>query len=92
MPLTVPAAELAARLGVSVHHLVDGEADAEGITDLDGVYSAWFDETGSAAVLWRPDFYVFGTADTITGVPALLKELALAFEPSGAPAAVGQVG
>jgi 3-(3-hydroxy-phenyl)propionate hydroxylase/flavoprotein hydroxylase len=84
VPLTASTADLAARLGVSVHYLADGGDGKGGIADLDGVYGAWFDENGSAAVLWRPDFYVFGAAESIADVPALLKELASAIEPSAA--------
>lgn len=84
------ATELAAELGVIVHHLTDRRLTTEGITDVDGVYGRWFDAHGSAAVLWRPDFYILGTADAISDVPALLTTLATAVEPVQAPAIVGE--
>ncbi|MFD2419715.1 bifunctional 3-(3-hydroxy-phenyl)propionate/3-hydroxycinnamic acid hydroxylase [Amycolatopsis pigmentata] len=47
----------------------------DGYTDLDGRLTAWLDETGSEAVLVRPDFYVFGRASTAADTPALLADL-----------------
>lgn len=88
--LDASATAEAARLGVCVHHLTDRRLTTEGVTDVGGVYGRWFDETGRAAVLWRPDFYILGTADTLSGVPALLKTLANAVEPVQAPATVGE--
>lgn len=86
--LDAPTTETAAGLGVSVHHLTDRRLTTQGITDTDGVYGRWFDETGRGAVLWRPDFYVLGTASTPSDVPALLKTLASAIEPTQTPATV----
>ncbi|GAA3776449.1 bifunctional 3-(3-hydroxy-phenyl)propionate/3-hydroxycinnamic acid hydroxylase [Streptomyces phyllanthi] len=83
--LDAPSTEFAAGLGVAVHHLTD-RPTTEGFTDTDGVYGRWFDETGRAAVLWRPDFYVLGTAGVLPDVPALLKTLASAIEPAHTPA------
>lgn len=82
--------EAAARLGVAVHHLTDRRLTTEGITDVGGVYGRWFDETGRAAVLWRPDFYILGTTGVISDVPALLTTLASAVEPVQAPAIAGE--
>ena len=45
------------------------------IRDLDGTYAKWFAEAGVAVVLQRPDFYVFGTATTVDGSAALVKQL-----------------
>ncbi|WP_327729908.1 bifunctional 3-(3-hydroxy-phenyl)propionate/3-hydroxycinnamic acid hydroxylase [Streptomyces sp. NBC_00487] len=84
------AIEPAAGLGVAVHHLTDRRLTTEGITDVGGVYGRWFDETGSAAVLWRPDFYILGTVDSLSDVPALLNTLATAVQPVQAPAIVGE--
>ncbi|BBC38318.1 FAD binding domain protein [Streptomyces graminofaciens] len=83
-------AELAARLGVAVHHLTDRRLTTEGFTDVGGVYGRWFDEHDRAAVLWRPDFYILGTTDALSGVPALLSTLAKAVGPVQAPATVGE--
>ncbi|UUU20332.1 bifunctional 3-(3-hydroxy-phenyl)propionate/3-hydroxycinnamic acid hydroxylase [Streptomyces sp. DSM 40750] len=88
--LDTSAAELAARLGVGVHHLTDRRLTTEGFTDVGGVYGRWFDATGTTAVLWRPDFYILGTVASLTDVPALLKTLATAVEPMQAPAIVGE--
>ncbi|GAA4029218.1 FAD-dependent monooxygenase [Streptomyces plumbiresistens] len=82
--------EPADRLGVAVHHLTDRRLTTEGITDVGGVYGRWFDETGSAAVLWRPDFYILGTVGVLSDVPALLTTLASAVEPVQAPATAGE--
>jgi 3-(3-hydroxy-phenyl)propionate hydroxylase/flavoprotein hydroxylase len=83
-------AELAARLGVGVHHLTDRRLTSEGITGVGGVYGRWFGETDRAAVLWRPGFSILGTVDTLSDVPALVKTLARAVEPVQAPAIVGE--
>ncbi|MFI7502894.1 bifunctional 3-(3-hydroxy-phenyl)propionate/3-hydroxycinnamic acid hydroxylase [Streptomyces sp. NPDC049687] len=88
--LDTSATGLAAGLGVTVHHLTDRRLTTEGITDVGGVYGRWFDETGRAAVLWRPDFYILGTAGALSDVPALLKTLAEAVGPVQAPAVVGE--
>ncbi|MEO6025994.1 MAG: bifunctional 3-(3-hydroxy-phenyl)propionate/3-hydroxycinnamic acid hydroxylase [Candidatus Binatia bacterium] len=45
------------------------------IRDLDGAYAQWFTEHGVAVVLQRPDFYIFGTATTVTEVEALVAAL-----------------
>jgi 2-polyprenyl-6-methoxyphenol hydroxylase-like FAD-dependent oxidoreductase len=56
--------------GISAHVAPDGP-----VRDVDGVYSNWFDHTGVAVVLQRPDFYVFGTATTVGGGNQLIVEL-----------------
>ena len=58
---------LAAKLGASVINFCDRDT-----IDLDGSYQGWFDRLKTVAVLVRPDFYVFGTAD-VDGVEALLR-------------------
>ncbi|MDX2695188.1 bifunctional 3-(3-hydroxy-phenyl)propionate/3-hydroxycinnamic acid hydroxylase [Streptomyces ipomoeae] len=88
--LDAPAMAEAARLGVGVHHLTDRRLTTEGFTDVGGVYGRWFDEHDRAAVLWRPDFYILGTVESLADVPALLKTLATAVEPVQAPATVGE--
>jgi 2-polyprenyl-6-methoxyphenol hydroxylase-like FAD-dependent oxidoreductase len=88
--LDASATELAGTLGVAVHHLTDRRLTSDGITDTGGVYGRWFDETGRAAVLWRPDFYILGTAGVLSDVPALLNTLSSAAEPAPAPALVGE--
>jgi 2-polyprenyl-6-methoxyphenol hydroxylase-like FAD-dependent oxidoreductase len=88
--LEASATQRAAGLGVAVHHLTDRRLTTDGITDVGGVYGRWFDESGRAAVLCRPDFYILGTVDSLSDVPALLKTLAMAVEPVQAPAIVGE--
>ncbi|MBN9619546.1 MAG: bifunctional 3-(3-hydroxy-phenyl)propionate/3-hydroxycinnamic acid hydroxylase [Actinobacteria bacterium] len=45
------------------------------VVDIDAVYSRWFKDLGTAAVLVRPDFYVYGTADTPEELNDLLAGL-----------------
>jgi 2-polyprenyl-6-methoxyphenol hydroxylase-like FAD-dependent oxidoreductase len=61
-------AEHLARLGVVV-------IDLEKLEDLDGRLTAWFDAHDIAAVLVRPDAYVFGAAQSHADVPALVDDL-----------------
>ncbi|MFI1358698.1 bifunctional 3-(3-hydroxy-phenyl)propionate/3-hydroxycinnamic acid hydroxylase [Streptomyces sp. NPDC020898] len=88
--LDASTTEEAARLGVAVHRLTDRRLSTEGVTDVGGVYGRWFDETGRAAVLWRPDFYILGTTGVLSDIPALLTTLATAVEPVQAPATAGE--
>jgi 2-polyprenyl-6-methoxyphenol hydroxylase-like FAD-dependent oxidoreductase len=53
---------------------LDADA-AAGITDLDGRLTAWLRQHDAHAVLTRPDFYVFGSAASIEGLPALVDDL-----------------
>jgi 2-polyprenyl-6-methoxyphenol hydroxylase-like FAD-dependent oxidoreductase len=56
--------------GVAVH-----VGAAAPVRDVDGVYARWFTEHGVQVVLQRPDFYVFGTSDSLDGAPALVAAL-----------------
>jgi 3-(3-hydroxy-phenyl)propionate hydroxylase len=47
----------------------------DGLEDLDGRLTAWLDEHRVAAVLIRPDAYVFGAAQALEDVPALVDDL-----------------
>ena len=47
-----------------------------GVADVDGALTAWLRGHGVTAALSRPDGYVFGTAESLAGIPALLDELA----------------
>lgn len=61
---------------VTVRHLVTTAAEPDDIVDIGDVYGPWFDRLHCAAVLWRPDFYIYGTAATTKDIPALLASLA----------------
>jgi 2-polyprenyl-6-methoxyphenol hydroxylase-like FAD-dependent oxidoreductase len=45
------------------------------IHDVDGRLTAWLDEHELAAVVVRPDAYVFGAAEALEDVPTLIDEL-----------------
>ena len=45
------------------------------LEDLDGRLTAWLDEHRVAAVLVRPDAYVFGAVQALDDVPALVDDL-----------------
>jgi len=47
----------------------------EDVVDVDGTYGRWLEQLGAAAVLVRPDFYVFGAVERIEEVDALILEL-----------------
>jgi 2-polyprenyl-6-methoxyphenol hydroxylase-like FAD-dependent oxidoreductase/catechol 2,3-dioxygenase-like lactoylglutathione lyase family enzyme len=55
-------------LGVRLVALAD-------LHDIDGRLSAWLDEHDVAAVLIRPDAYVFGAVRTAAEIPALVDDL-----------------
>lgn len=49
-----------------------GSATVGDAVDVDGTYDRWLGDLGCAAVLTRPDFYVFDTATTPASVSGLL--------------------
>jgi 2-polyprenyl-6-methoxyphenol hydroxylase-like FAD-dependent oxidoreductase len=61
------------RLGTVFAHIAPEGGDA---VDVDGAYAAYFDERGIEAVIMRPDFYVYGAAAALAGLPALADDLA----------------
>jgi 3-(3-hydroxy-phenyl)propionate hydroxylase len=61
--------------GRIVRVVADPAADGE-IADLTGALTAWFTAAGAAAVLVRPDGYVFGTAPSLDGTDQLIADLA----------------
>ncbi len=75
------AAALAVHTGITVTTV--GGQDAE-LVDCDGTYADWFNATQCAAVLWRPDFYIFGTAEVPEQASDLVRQLAGAVLPSPA--------
>ncbi|MEW2619234.1 bifunctional 3-(3-hydroxy-phenyl)propionate/3-hydroxycinnamic acid hydroxylase [Streptomyces sp. NPDC048106] len=65
-------------LPVRVVSVVPGDNAVTGedtVADVDGRYLPYLDEAGAWAVLVRPDFYVFGQADTPDACTALLADL-----------------
>ncbi len=48
------------------------EARMDVVVDATGAYTAWMVEIAAVAVLIRPDFAVYGTADTAQDIPRLL--------------------
>ncbi len=63
-------------IGTHVLHLAQGEmAGDDTFVDLEGRYSGWFEQNGCEAVLMRPDFYIFGTTNSMEEVPALVADL-----------------
>jgi hypothetical protein len=66
------------------------QADApRGVRDLDGRLTAWLREHEMHAVLVRPDFYVFGSAETAEDLPALLDDLRSQLHITSTPTSSG---
>ena len=57
-------------------HVSRGASGETSFWDIDAQFDAWYQRTGRRAFLERPDHYVFGTAENIEDVPALIDELA----------------
>lgn len=58
-------------LGGVIQHF--GESAA--LADIDGTYERWFDARGAEVAVFRPDFYVFGTAPSIADSGSLVADL-----------------
>ena len=57
-------------------HVATLDPDGDGrLDDEDGRLTGWLDDHGAAAVLYRPDQYVFGSVDQHSEVAALLEQL-----------------
>jgi 2-polyprenyl-6-methoxyphenol hydroxylase-like FAD-dependent oxidoreductase len=56
--------------GMSTHVGANGP-----IIDVDGTYERWFTSKNARVALFRPDFYVFGTAEATSGAGGLVSEL-----------------
>jgi 3-(3-hydroxy-phenyl)propionate hydroxylase len=76
------------RLGIATIVLAPEPAPGH-VVDIQGAYAAWMHELGSCAVLIRPDFYVFGTARTLTEAAQLVDDFLAAV--SAAPRGAGDV-
>lgn len=63
--------------GIAVTTFGENANDAiESFVDVEGTYANWFANAGFQAVLIRPDFYVFGVAQTPADVKSLVAEFA----------------
>lgn len=62
-----------------------------GVRDLDGRLTAWLSAHHVHAVLVRPDFYVFGSAQTAEELPALLDDLRSQLQLTSTPASSGAI-
>lgn len=58
---------------VTVDPAGSDRADVVAVNDVDGHYANWFVDMGAGAALVRPDFYVFGSAESATDVATLAK-------------------
>jgi hypothetical protein len=69
--------ELLERLDAVVVEIVpaDAEPGPGQAADLAGVYADYFDRHRAAAVVVRPDYYVFGVVADLAELPTLLDEL-----------------
>ncbi|NYE07430.1 3-(3-hydroxy-phenyl)propionate hydroxylase/flavoprotein hydroxylase [Bacillus niacini] len=54
--------------------------------DVDGKYKQYFNETGLEAVVVRPDFYIFGGAESLADLPLLVEDLSKQFDRFKIPA------
>ncbi|MDX3194151.1 bifunctional 3-(3-hydroxy-phenyl)propionate/3-hydroxycinnamic acid hydroxylase [Streptomyces sp. MN03-5084-2B] len=64
-------------LGAHVVTVVPGDEEppAGGVADVDGRYLARLAEAGAAAILVRPDFYVYGQVPSVAEAGALVTDL-----------------
>jgi hypothetical protein len=74
------------RLNVRVVAIAE-DPSASAATDIDGYYARYFAANAVSAVLYRPDFYVFGAADDLASTGSLIDELG-SLVPPRAQAAV----
>jgi 3-(3-hydroxy-phenyl)propionate hydroxylase len=71
------ALKLLTELEVTVSWVAeDHDSSAEAFSDISGDYRAYFEKYGLAAVLVRPDHYVYGGAALPTDIPSLLSGMA----------------
>ena len=52
------------------------------LSDTGGVYTRWFDQTGAAAAVVRPDSYIYGLASSATELATLLSQLTETLAPA----------
>lgn len=70
-------------LNMQFAHISRGASGNTSFYDIDAEYDRWYLNTGRKVFLERPDHYVFGTAETIDDVPALIDELAATLAKHG---------
>ena len=67
---------IAGRLGLDLVALAGPAADPRVVGDVDGKFRAFFAQHGLAAMLVRPDFYLFGGAANAAAAAGLVQNLA----------------
>ena len=73
-------------IGTQCVQIGDAHADTPGVAaDLTGAYRQYFDSRSLEAIVVRPDFYVFGGAETPTDLPAVVAALMAKFPLKGSP-------
>ncbi|WP_213571455.1 bifunctional 3-(3-hydroxy-phenyl)propionate/3-hydroxycinnamic acid hydroxylase [Rhodococcus sp. USK13] len=72
--LTKRQSDLLERLQVLVVNVSD-EGENGAFTDVDGLYAKYFTGHGVAAILYRPDFYIFGAAEKLIEIGDLIDQL-----------------
>ncbi|HWO61693.1 MAG TPA: bifunctional 3-(3-hydroxy-phenyl)propionate/3-hydroxycinnamic acid hydroxylase [Umezawaea sp.] len=70
------------RLGMRFAHITPSAAEGA-LVDLDLDYDRWFRARARKAYIERPDHYVYGTAEKIEDLPALVDELAATLAAAG---------
>jgi hypothetical protein len=66
-------------MGVRTFIVSDDARSSSGVRDSTGDLAAWFAAHDAAAVLLRPDFYVYGTAADSVELNRLVSGFARAF-------------
>ena len=69
------------RIGVSTFVVGDTAGPMPALNDIEGRLGGWFVQHGTAAVLLRPDRYVFGTAASTAELARLTTQLGEALAP-----------
>jgi 3-(3-hydroxy-phenyl)propionate hydroxylase len=70
------------RVGVSTFVIGDTAGPMPALNDVEGRLGAWFAQHSAAAVLLRPDRYVFGIAANTAELARLSTQLGAALAPS----------
>jgi flavoprotein hydroxylase len=72
------------RLGTQLVHLAPAgtQPTLDRVVDVDNVYLPYLAETGSIALLVRPDFYVFGGAADHSELSAVVDDLRTQLDPA----------